>query len=365
VLFPDGEDPDSYARRVSSTELNFFLTENAKDFIAFKTDMLLAETANDPAKRAALVHEIVHSIALIPDMITRQVYLQECSRLMGITEETLISEMNKERRDNFSKKAKEEARKQRSEQRNALQPPPSYLPPDLPPDYLDNMPPNTMPPDMMGPPPGMQEGEAWEGVVRQEVPAQSSTDNKIEFQEKDLIRILLNYGDQFIPIQFETEGGETKDVELPISYYIALELERDGILLANENYQKILDLYVAKVRSEENNLPSLDYFLQHEDPKVSNIAVDVITSQHSLSENWQLKHFIYTTTEDMRLAESVRSVVFSLKLAKVEAMITTIQQQLKTGTTSDTEINDLLAEQTVLMEAKKLLSAELGRVIVR
>ena len=407
VLFPDGEDPDSYARRVSSTELSYFLGENAKDFIAFKTDLLVADTQGDPVKRSALVREIVKSVSLIPDMITRQVYIQECSRLMEMPEQTLISEMNKLRRDRVGEKQREKEREERRARRQKQSPPPNQfgLPPAAnsgPPPGFDAAPPPTLegpPPGMEGPPPGMEgpppgfegpppimEGpppsvpyesapresvspvnheQAWQGEIAPDKPqSDSSTAARLDHQERDVLRLLLNYGDQFIKVEISDEKGAKSEIELPISYYIALELEQDGILLENKTFQKILDLYLAKVQMDDNNLPKVDYFLQHEDIDVSSLAVDLITSRHILSERWRTSHSIYVTTEDMRLQHSVKSSVYSLKLAKVEHMIFLVQEDLKKAKNDD-EVTDLLAEQTVLNEARKMFSAELSRVVLK
>ncbi|MEM9024984.1 MAG: DNA primase, partial [Bacteroidota bacterium] len=107
VLFPEGEDPDSFARKSDQEEMQEFLRQNAKDFLVFKTDLLLQDTEGDPIKKAQLIREIVESIARIPDFIARSVYVKECSNLLDVPEKALVSELNKIRRKNFNKANKE------------------------------------------------------------------------------------------------------------------------------------------------------------------------------------------------------------------------------------------------------------------
>ncbi|MBN4062539.1 DNA primase, partial [Bacteroidales bacterium AH-315-I05] len=108
VLFPEGEDPDSYAKKSSPEELKEFITSSSKDFIVFKTETLQIESQNDPVKKAGLIHEIINSIALIPDHIARSLYLKECSKILGISEKALIGELNKTLRKKFKQKFKKE-----------------------------------------------------------------------------------------------------------------------------------------------------------------------------------------------------------------------------------------------------------------
>lgn len=108
VLFPDGEDPDSFAKKNSHSELRDFLKTNAQDFIKFKTSLLLSEVANDPVRKAGLIKDIVETISKIPDAIIREMYVQQCSQLMEISEQTLILELNKIRRKTFSKQQEQD-----------------------------------------------------------------------------------------------------------------------------------------------------------------------------------------------------------------------------------------------------------------
>lgn len=359
VLFPDGEDPDSFSQSHTTEELETFLTENAKDFLVFKTDILLKDADNDPIKKAGLVHEIVNSIALIPDNITRSVYIKQCSQLMEIDEQILISAMNKERRDNLQKKERDE-RRQTSKKPGPQGPSTTATPP---------------PPDSDEPPP-----EYYEAMYAAELEAQGKTpqvtkqqaeNKKMEHQELDLTRIMINYGNKPIVVQVhheieegeEGEGGvEIEDIEIPVGHYVAIEMLKDDLSFANPLYQKILNVYIDDLESEDA-IPDLSFFTQNADQEISQLATDILSSQYELSEKWRTVHHIYTTTEEMRLQVSVQSAIYSLKLSKVEAMIYELQEQLK-SVGDEAELMEMIQQQKLLLEAKSVLSNELGRIII-
>ena len=132
ISFPDGEDPDSFAQKNTTTELEEFVEKNAQDFINFKTSILLKDAGNDPIKKAGLIKDVMNSIALIPDMIIRSVYTKEASNLLEIGEQTLINELNKTRRDQIAKETKYKGTNPPPE--SEMAPPHDALPPDL--EYL-------------------------------------------------------------------------------------------------------------------------------------------------------------------------------------------------------------------------------------
>ncbi len=194
VLFPDGEDPDSYARKHRRAELEELITGKAQDFIRFKTSLLLKEAAGDPIKRAGLIKEIVGSIALIPDPIYRSVYIKECSTLMEIQEQTLMNALNRILYQRNRKQADQEAVKQEVE--------------------LPEMP-----------------------SVRQVETDQSSS----EFQERDLIRLLLMYANYDMRLKKIPATVRFQMQRIPVARYIIEEIHRDEMSFRNPVYQKIFD----------------------------------------------------------------------------------------------------------------------------
>jgi DNA primase len=316
VLFPDGEDPDSYAKSVSNEELKKYITEQAKDFIIFKTDLIIEETQNDPVKRSALIHDIVNSIALIPDQITRSVYIKECSRQFEIGEQSLINELNKVRRKSLSKKKDEVVESLKEETINLV--------------------------------------EKTEKV--------SGAAVEIEWQEYHLIRMLLQYPEEAIPvIKNEEEGEEKKEEEEPVMedvkvpQYIVSELMTDTIILKNDGYQKIMEEVVTVLK--ENETFGQSFFFNHMIDDIRKMAIDfeMLSEKYQLSHNWKDMHKIYVTTEQMKLSVALPHVITSYKSRIIDAMIFELQKQLKANNSIESfptleEINRLLALRVMINE---------------
>jgi DNA primase len=322
LLFPDGEDPDSYSKKVSTDEFHQFIKANTKDFILFKTGILYDEAKDDPIKKAALIRDLVGSIALIPDHITRSVYTRECSKLFEIPEQALINELNKNRR---SKAAGD---------KHNIQPEHVRIPEPKTEEALDEMLP----------------------------------------QERDIVRILLNFGERELEFEItvkeevEDENGAMIEKSRPgvlqttVAEFIIFQLESDHLRMGTVEFARIVDEYSQALQN--NMILTQDHFIQKSEGAISKAAIDLIASPHLLSHHWKEKHHIFTATEDENLSLVVRNVVYSYKLKKVMDMIYELQQLLKTETEEE-KVNEILEEQTHLIELKKQLSAELGRVIIK
>lgn len=315
VLFPDGDDPDSYARKHSSEEINAFIAANARDFITFKTSLLLEDVGNDPIKRAGLIKGIVESIALIPDGITRSVYTQECSRLLNIQEQVLIAELNKALL-NKVKKSKDE-----------------------PQPILDEVEHTGIPSDE----PQIEEFS-------------------LQHQERDLIRLLLTYGDREIQVRITNELNETELVPISVAEYLIGSLQQDEIKLETEVYGKILLEYVEFIAQE--TFPDAKNFALHQDREISSQTSEVLTSEHSLSANWKNRHGIEPETEDMLLRKAAKDCIFRLKLKKVIQMQLAIEKELKRDDLSEEEIDHLLSEKKFYDHAKLAIAKYFGSVII-
>ena len=321
LLFPNGEDPDSYAKKVSTEELHAFIAEHSKDFILFKTDVLLEEAQADPIKKASLIRELLSSVALVPDAITRSVYVKECSKMFEMTEQTLINELNKIRRASSNKET-------------------SY---DTPP-----------PPD-----------EYYQEAIEEKEP-----ESELLPQERDLIRILLNYGEREIEFQITVEDeekgpdGKIKNhqeiLQTTIAEFIVYQLESDELNLDNEEFAGILDEYSKSIK--EGMIPTQNHFVNQ--ASASKSVFDLVTEKYTFSKNWKEKHNVFVTPEEEKLSYMVRNAVYSYKLKKVMNIIDTIQKELKTSTEEET-LDSLLKYQVSLLDVKKKLSAELGRVIIK
>ena len=215
LLFPDGDDPDSYSKKVSTEELKNFIKENTKDFITFKTDLLFAEAKNDPIKRASLIKEIVESVALIPDNINRSVYVKECSRIMNMEEQVLLHELNKIRGKNFDEKRKKEGAQIDEES-------------IIPKDFLE----------------------------RQNL---SLNIIEAEHQEKDIVRILLHFGEKQIEVDGHDEEQNIIPVQVSIAEFILHELQNDGIVFENPFYAKLVEALAQHFVTGVENPPAQNF----------------------------------------------------------------------------------------------------------
>ncbi|HIP31891.1 MAG TPA: DNA primase [Crocinitomicaceae bacterium] len=330
VLFPEGEDPDSYSKAVSTTELEEYIAKSTQDFISFKAGVLLEEGENDPIKRANLIKEIVHSVSLIPDQITRNVYMQSISERFDISEQILSNELIKLRTD-----ATKQNRFNRPVQ--PTQPVESQyqeFPSDedlIPPEYRDNTP-----------------------II----------DNLDEPTEFDLMRILVMYGPNVVTIDQVDEKGEKVKVETSVTELICHELTVDELIFSNPVYNKLHQI-ISEALSE-NAFLKTSHFKRLEDQEVVQFVTEIEMNQHEISHNWITKHNIFTNTEKDKMNQAVMGSIYAFKSAKVEKRIREIQKVLisKEEEITDEELMDLLAEQVSLEQVKVLISQKLGRIII-
>jgi len=336
VLFPDGEDPDSYSHKVSSEEFETYLDENSKDFISFKTDLLLADTDGDPIKKAKLIREIVTSIALVPDQISQSVYLKQSSQQFEIAEQTLINELNKIKRANQKNDRKD---------RKEWTPRPEVE--DEEPDLVDLF---------VGPDTGPQKAPAKE--------------TNLDHQELDVIRLLLMYGT--FGVRFDEEDADTGKAadgqeedeghEMPVVQYILEELEADEIIMLNPVAKLIIDEFTNAAK--DGIIPDAKHFVNHENQQMSSMAVDLTADQYYLSENWTEKHQIYPETEEMRLQRAVEESVWMYKLRRVRLMKSELEDKLKTQLSVDeqTEVMQSIMKYTEII---RVISDRLNIVVAK
>jgi len=313
VLFPDGEDPDSYAKNHSSTELTDYISDNAQDFIRFKTSVLIEEVGNDPIKKAELVKEIVTSIAVIPDQIKRAVYTQECSSLLEIPEQALINETNKILRKNFSKKTKQEV--------------------SIP-------------------------DEAFNFPIE---PKEQEKGSDTEHWEYEIIRLLITYGSKSIHVDVVGEDGAEQKQEVPVCVYILSNIANDGLSFTNPLLQEVFNMYNEFVSKEET--PGHHVFTNHLNQEISKLAIDVLTEKYEVSKNWE-RHRIMVKTEEDQLKIAIMNTVYAFKLSKVNQLIQENQDQLKIADNDDDKVI-LLKELLHYQEVKRQLADKLGRIILR
>ncbi len=314
VLFPEGEDPDSFARTHSSTEIVNFLKESASDFITFKARLLLDETKGDPAAKAELIKEIVRSIAFIPDPIVRSVYIKECSAVMDMAEQTLMNGLNKILRDKF-----------RKHQNSTVE----YSEEDI--------------------------------VVKKNHNTQVNNPFDIASHEDQIIRLILLYGKEIITLEdiiIDENDQEIKEKkEITVADFILENIQKDEIIFTNKVYKKILNEYAEEIN--KGNLPGEEFFVNHPDKFISDTVINLIASPYELSDNWK-KHQIYVLNEQDNLYKSVITTILSLRSKVISRNLKEITDKLK-DLESDAEIFVL---QQQFYELKKI-AAEIDRELKR
>ncbi|MBR9830574.1 DNA primase [Acidiluteibacter ferrifornacis] len=315
VLFPDGEDPDSYARSHTQAEILSFLDSESKDFIKFKTDVLLKEAGKDPIKKAGLIKDIVESIALIPDPIIRSVYIQECSSMMGMEEEMLLTELNKSRKQKISKKLA--APNESTPQINV----PEYLP---------------------------QEGG-------------KSTTKKINYQEQDIIRLMIQYGLNEIELEVDKdEKGNPIKEPFKLVEVILSDLMQDDIAFDDPTfaliYKEFTDAYEKEILLEEK------HFIHHIDDTIRQVSIDLISQPYELSAQWEEKHQILTQRETDDLFKTIQSGLNYFKFKKLNNLKNE-KRKLLTDATESEQYTDILLDIIKIDTSRKNLAKILGIVI--
>lgn len=317
IIFPEGEDPDSFVRNHRISEVEEFLEQEARDFIEFKTDILLRDAGNDPVKRASLIREIIGSISLIPDAITRSIYVKECSTRLDMDEQTLVNELNKKFRERLKKRVRQDYSKD------------EYLP---------------------------------EPDIEMTEPQQVTDHTNTEYQEKDIIRLLLQFGDREEEFKIEPGEGEAREkVRFLVSRFIIEDLKSDGISFSNPLYQRIFDEYDAYL-SKNDKPPEFEFFSSHPDFSISKTAIDLTLSRYEISSNWEKNLRIHTNGEEERIPGAVVSAVLSLKAKRIAQSMEDIQKQIEEATDEE-QMLLLMDKQRKLQVIRNDINGQLGRVV--
>jgi len=313
VLLPDGEDPDSFARKNNSVALNAFILAHEADFISFKTNLLKKEAESDPIKKAGLITEIVRTISVIPESISRSVYIRECSRLLDMDEKILYSETARLRRNRQDQNVK------LGEAREYPQPVAS----------LDSP------------------------VKLEMVPLKYPA-------EKEVIRLLLVFGNDLVTLPSSADGNN----EVRVADYVLHEIEQDEL----EFHHPVFNLIFTEIAGQlkNNDLKSQKYFITHPDDLISRTVVDLITSKYDLSKIWKRREN-YFESEDLRLKEIVPEAILALKNEKVLQLLKDTEEELRYAQEQKDEnrMQALQIKIMVLNTLKKSLSRGLGdRIII-
>ena len=336
VLFPEGEDPDSYSKSVGTSELETYLKEHTQDFISFKADILLKDDENDPIKRAELIRDIVQSVSLIPDQITRNVYMQTIAQRFDMSEEVLANELIKLRQNAASKQrfTKTEPRKETPIQSTSASSDDPYAHEPNP----------------------MQE---------EAVSTQPEIVTGFDHNEYDLMRILVQYGPLGLNLKQRNEQGEEEEFETSITELICHELDIDELVFDNPLFAKMHQIITDSLA--EKVLLKSSYFQRLEDQNIVKFVSEIEMNEVEISHNWITKHNIYTNSEKDNLHKAVMGSIFSFKVSKVEKRIGEIRNSLikNSADLDDESLMDLLSEQVALEKVKRIIAEKLGRIVMR
>ena len=271
---PRGEDPDSFARSMSASQLTEYIKAKETDFIKFKTQLLMETVENDPVSKARLINEIVHSISVIPDTITRTIYIKECSRLMDVQEAVLYSEIRKMQ----NKQTEDHTRKE-------IQ--------DL-------------------------QVQSMNPVV---APAERKAVNPYELEEREIVRILLKHFNQEV---FKIEDEETHQINIyTVGVYVLSELQSDGLISENPKVKFILDELEKNLENKE--FDPIKYFTQFPDADISQYVCNVLADKHIQSKLWS-KGGSYVESESEILYLLVPKLIQEYKLKNVKVMLKKLEQ---------------------------------------
>jgi DNA primase len=274
ILLPLPEDPDSFARNHSTTELTDYLQKNETDFIHFKTNLLLADADNDPMKRSQAITEIVKSISIVPDAITRSLFVKECSMLLQVEEGVLINEVTNQRKSSAEKKFTRDA------------------------------------PATIGQP------------LDQKVVTPLEI-NDIEVVEKEIIRLMLNYAT--LPL-FELKNENDEVIrEITVEEYLVQEIERDELEFNHPTYRRIFQEFSHFVTNTQ--LIDNKFFINHPDSEISNTTVDLISQKYELSKRFK-KREVFIETEEMKLKTIVPEIVLAYKSKRINLMVKQLHVKL-------------------------------------
>ena len=305
LLLPDGDDPDSFARKHNSTEFRQYIADHEENFIRFKTNLLLKDTKNDPIKRAVLISDMAHSIGLIPNEIIRYACLKECASILNVDEQIIQNEIKKvvlQRKDEYLEKRKKE--QEEAAKINTIQSAPA---------------PDPVPDDGLIPPPPFPPEEIMNETPMETYLPQTGWE-KLPFYTKEqlLIKALVRYGEKivcYVP-------REEEEIPVTVTEFIVADLEQDNLQFQNPIHRKLLQ--EAQVHLSDTDFSTERYFLTHPDPNISRMAAEMISDQYRLSKsNEQI-----LVKDEERLHELIPHLLIDFKLAILEEDRKQTMQQL-------------------------------------
>ncbi len=325
LLLPDGNDPDSFAREHSSEYFKKYIEENQTDFIQFKTNMLI-KNETDPYKRSEGINSIVQSIAVVPNPILRDTYIQDCARRIGMNEETLINTMNRYIRNNRTQLSKEEQR---------------ISEPAATPPHVSNI-----------------------GSAIKTANVQQQQASKVE---QMLVKLIVRKGEKVIYENVEDESQQL--INLTVAQYIDYSLSEDNLKFENDLSTRILAEAVQ--HSGETNFKAEPYFVHHDDIQISKWATELSMDHYQLMEEKKVADDIRYINEAQLAAEAQEALrnhtnhlLMDFRMAYVEQQLKDLMQQIASSSNEPQRMQQLLAKYKEIQQIRNVLAKRLGSNIV-
>jgi len=327
VLLPEGQDPDSYLQKLGAADFKEYIDKEAKDFILFKTNLLMEEAAGDPVKKAAMIKDLVASIAKIPDPIKRSLYIKECAQLVKVEEEILVNAANKVFKKSFNQEKKNRERS-RSDS-----------------------------PQQGGGGGGGRPGDNQEDTSASVIPKKDAVQGN-EFQEKDLVRLLIASGGE----HFDKENKTT------VAAFILSNIEEVLDDFDNKEYERIVRECMQMLN--DGKVIEQKHFINHWDDEIAQLAITLLHDEFEYSPNWKDMWEVELQTQPMPEKNFVKDSISSVnafKLRKIDKTMAKNQERIKIAQEEkdDTKIMKYLRIQQKLLNIRKELAAAGNTVILK
>lgn len=329
VMFPAGEDPDSFVRKNDPSAIKSYIKEKAANFILYKTQLLLEETKNDPIKKAELIKEIVRTISLLPEPIHRNIYIKECSEILKVQEQSLWNELNRVLRKKFKKDIAQNNPENKSVE-NFPDEPEYYTEKQIISNPFDSIP-----------------------------------------HEQHLLWLMMNFGHEkiFVEVPMENFPGKLETKSLSVAEYVRGIMQIEDFEFTEPESKAIFSAYMNLVESNEK--PDLQSLINHNDKTIAEKVIHILKQKYELSIQWEKKYKIYTPVhedEDQNvLLNDISATLNAIQLKRISVELARIEEEIKTLQKRDENYEDdlmiLLDEFQKKQNIKARISAKLGRVI--
>lgn len=344
-LLPDGDDPDSFARKHNSTEFQEFIQKHETDFIRFKTNLLLEDAGKDPIKRAELIGNLVQSISVIPEAIVRDVYIKECAQLLHVEDKLLVSEVAKRREAQAEKRSEQAERERRAASGNRAASPATDPQTAAPDTGIPVAPPEAspFPPD----------DDAYISYI----PQDAKEGQEFYKYERLILQMLVRYGEKVMCNVTNEEGQETP---ITVTEYVISDLKQDELAFHNPLHRQILT--EAATHLHDQGFTAERYFVAHPDPTISKLSVELISNRYQLRKS-QVQQMV---TDEERLYELIPRLMINFKCAIVKEELKHILYALQDPEVANDEekCNTIMERYNEMRQIQSLMAKRLGDRVV-